>query len=132
MTMPRYLTYLNKLILTYISLHVLKGGISLEELDYALSNNVRQYSILQKAFVAADRNEDDELDRIEFRKFAKDTTLDGSIFDCHKETATVFKASKAIVGFEAIEELNSGYTLLSRKYYALTASLLVMLLVRLV
>jgi len=75
---------------TYIShthiypLHIDIGGISLEELDYALSNNVRQYSSLQKAFIAADRNEDDELNRFEFRQFAKDTTLDGSIFDCDR------------------------------------------------
>jgi len=47
------------------------GGISLEELDVALSSNIRQYSSLEKAFIAADRNEDDELDRLEFRQFGQ-------------------------------------------------------------
>ena len=102
------------------------GGISLEELDYALSSNIRQYSSLQQAFTAADRNEDDELDRLEFRQFAKDVTLDGSIFDCDTETTTVFKASEAIVGsIEAIEEFNSG-CMTSGKYYILMASLLLL------
>ena len=97
-------------------------------MDYALSSNVRQYSSLQKAFIAADTNENDELDRFEFRQFAKDTTLDGSIFDCHKETATIFKASKAIVSsIETIEEYNSG-CMFSGKFYTLTASVLVMML----
>ena len=113
---------------------IMIGGISLEELDVALSSSsVRQYySNLQKAFIAADRNKNDELDRLEFRQFAKDTTLDGSIFDCHKETTTIFKSNEAFVGsIEAIEEINSG-CMTSGKYYALVASASIAMFVGLV
>ena len=59
--------HISHIVLILIILIIYEGGISIEELDVALSSNVRQYSSLQQAFIAADRNEDDELDRIEFR-----------------------------------------------------------------
>jgi len=128
-----YISSLSSLFSPHISLilisirYILIGGISLEELSVALSSNGRQYFSLQKAFTAANTNEDDELDRLEFRKFAKDTILDGSIFDCDKETTTIFKASEVVVGsMEAIEEFNSG-CMTSGKYYVLAASVLVLL-----